>query len=82
MTIVWLIVAAIPISLTVWALLDAARRPAWAWSLANRSQLIWLTAIGFGLFLSFVGMAISLYYLWRVRPTIAAVEDGDFRRLE
>lgn len=82
MVIVWLFIGLIPISLSLWALLDAARRPPWAWSFAGRSQLAWLGAIAFGIFLLLFGMLISLWYLLRVRPVIAAVEAGDFRGID
>ena len=82
MVIFWLVVGLIPISLSLWALLDCARRPPWAWSFAGRNQVAWLAAIAFGVFLLFVGMAISAWYLIRVRPHIAAVEAGDFGGIE
>lgn len=66
----------------MWALLDCARRPPWAWSFAGRSQVAWLGAIAFGIFLLIFGMLISLWYLLRVRPAIAAVEAGNFGRLD
>ncbi len=62
----------------MWALLDCARRPPWAWSFAGRNQVAWLGAIAFGIFLLVVGMLISLWYLMRVPPDIAAIEAGDF----
>jgi len=82
MVIVWLVVGLVPIALSVWALLDCARRPAWAWSLARRSQVAWLGAIAFGVFLLLFGMAISLWYLTRVRPEIAAIEAGDLGAID
>lgn len=81
MVIVWLLIGVLPISLSVWALLDCARRPAWAWSLAGKSQLLWLGAILFGVFLLLLGVAISGWYLIVVRPTIARVEAGDLDTL-
>lgn len=81
MVIVWLFIGLVPISISVWALLDCARRPAWAWSMAGRSQVAWLGGIAFGVFLLLFGMAISLWYLVRVRPVIAAIEAGDLGRL-
>lgn len=81
MVLVWLFIGVLPIGLSLWALLDCARRPAWAWSLAGRSQLIWLGAILFGVFLLLLGVAISGWYLLVVRPTIAAIEDGDLDTL-
>lgn len=82
LTVLWLFLAAIPLALSLWALLDVARRPAWAWSLAGRSQLAWLTAIAFGLFLVLGGLVIATWYLVWVRPRIAAVESGDLAGLE
>lgn len=79
MVIVWLFIGLIPISISMWALLDCARRPPWAWSFAGRSQVAWLGAIAFGIFLLIFGIGISLWYLIRVRPRIAAIEAGDFR---
>ncbi|MEM7092874.1 MAG: hypothetical protein AAF567_07720 [Actinomycetota bacterium] len=77
MAIVWLFIASIPIVLSTWALLDAARRPAWAWAFANRSQLGWLAAIGFGVVLLIPGLFIASWYLLRVRPVVARVEAGN-----
>ena len=82
MVIVWLFIGVVPIALSVWALLDCARRPPWAWSLAGRSQVAWLGAIAFGVFLLLFGMGISLWYLLRVRPVVAAVENGDLGAIE
>ena len=82
MVLVWLCIGLVPISLSLWALLDCARRPPWAWSMAGRSQVAWLGAIAFGIFLLIFGVAISVWYLLRVRPDIAAVEAGDFRNFD
>jgi len=82
MVIVWLFVAVIPIGISLWALLDCARRPPWAWSFAGRSQVAWLGAIAFGVLFLIFGLVISLWYLVRVRPVIAAVEAGNFRGLD
>jgi uncharacterized membrane protein len=66
----------IPIGLSLWALLDAARRPAWAWSLADRSQVLWMALILVGFCSVIGGLAISAVYLLRVRPHIAGAEEG------
>ena len=66
----------IPLAISVWALLDCARRPAWAWGLSGHDRLIWMAAILLGVLCVPVGVAISGWYLLRVRPTIAAIEDG------
>ena len=70
------IVAAIPLGLTVWALLDAARRPQWAWALTERRQVMWMAGIMFGALTVVGGVAISTWYLLKIRPQVAAAEDG------
>ena len=65
-----------PLALSVWALLDAARRPRWAWALADRNQVAWMTTILAGILFVCAGLAISGWYLLRVRPVIAAAEAG------
>lgn len=72
------LVAAIPLGLSLWALLDAARRPRWAWALTGRRQVLWMTFILVGILSVFAGIAISAWYLIRVRPQVADAEDGYF----
>jgi hypothetical protein len=70
------LLAAIPIGLSVWALLDAARRPEWAFSFVNRSRTAWVAACAIGVLFCGPGLLISLWYLLRVRPQVADVEAG------
>ena len=72
-----LVLFSIPLALSVWALVDAARRPGWVWALAGRRQVVWLALILFGTLTVLLGIVISLYYLIRIRPRLAAIEDGD-----
>jgi hypothetical protein len=71
-----LVVCALPLALTAWALLDAARRPEWAWALAGRRRVVWLAAILFGAMTLAVGLVVSSVYLLRVRPEVEAAESG------
>jgi hypothetical protein len=73
---VLLVVCALPLALTAWALLDAARRPEWAWALAGRRRVVWLAAILFGAMTLAVGLVVSSVYLLRVRPEVEAAESG------
>jgi hypothetical protein len=70
------VAAAIPLALSVWALLDAARRPQWAWALAERRQVVWMAAIMLGTLTVIGGVLLSGYYLTRVRHEVAAAEEG------
>jgi ABC-type Mn2+/Zn2+ transport system permease subunit len=64
---------------SLWALLDAAHRPEWAWALAGRRRVVWIVAILFGILTLIGGLLISGYYLVSIRPRVAAAEDGDIR---
>lgn len=68
--------AAFPLGVTLWALLDAARRPQWAWALSGRRQVVWMAAIMFGALTVIGGLCLSTWYLTRVRHEIAAAENG------
>lgn len=70
------LVAAIPIALTTWALLDAAHRPEWAFAYADRSRTAWVAACAVGILFCGPGVLIALWYLLRVRPQVAGVEAG------
>lgn len=70
-------VFAFPLGVSLWALLDAARRPQWAWALAGRRQVVWMAGILFGMFSVVGGLVLSAWYLTKVRPVVAAAEDGD-----
>jgi uncharacterized membrane protein YeiB len=67
---------AIPIAITVWCLLDAARRPSWAWALAERNQALWIGGILLGLCSVVGGLVVCVWYLVKVRPSVAAAEEG------
>lgn len=79
--IAWALVVAsffaIPLAVSTWALLDAARRPAWAWALSGRRQVVWMAVIMFATLTVIGGMIVSSYYLTRVRHDIAAAEEGE-----
>ena len=70
------VIFSVPLALSVWALLDAARRPQWAWALAGRRQVVWMVGIMFSALTVVGGMAVSTWYLVRVRHEIRAAEDG------
>lgn len=66
----------IPLGISTWALLDAARRPEWAWALAGRRRVVWMAVIMFGVLSVIGGLIISSWYLVGVRPRIRDAEDG------
>jgi hypothetical protein len=70
------LLVSLPLATSVWALLDAARRPQWAWALAGRSQVAWMGGILFGTLTLVIGLGVSIWYLTKVRPLVAAAEEG------
>jgi hypothetical protein len=70
------LLVSVPLGVSMWALLDAARRPQWAWALAGRSQVAWMGGILFGTLTLVVGVAVSAWYLLKIRPLVAAAEEG------
>ena len=76
--LVFATLAALPLALSLWALLDAARRPRWAWALSGRRQVVWMAAIMMAAIVLVVGVAVSWWYLTRIRRESAAIEHGDF----
>ena len=74
--LLWATLAAVPLGISLWALLDAARRPQWAWALAGRRQVVWMAAIMLGTLSVIGGLVLSAYYLSRVRHEIAGAEEG------
>lgn len=71
--------ACIPLAVSLWALLDAARRPRWVWALSRHSQTPWMAAVVAGVLLTVVGLGISLWYLVRIRPELRAIERGELQ---
>lgn len=76
--LLFIVVASVPIGLSLWAILDIARQPAWAWSLAGRNRAGWMAAVLLGILFLVVGLVVASYYLVRIRPQIAAAEQGRF----
>jgi hypothetical protein len=79
LAIVATVIACIPLAISVWALLDAANRPEWAWALAGRRRVVWMAAIMFGVLTVIGGLVISAWYLAQVRPVVRDAERGDFQ---
>ncbi len=76
--VVLVAIASIPLAISVWALLDIARRPAWAWSLSGRNRVVWMAAVLVGMCSVVGGLIISGIYLLRIRPAVADAENGRF----
>ena len=67
----------IPLGISIWALLDAAHRPEWAWALAGRRRVVWIAMILFGVLSVIGGLIISAWYLVGIRPRVRDAENGN-----
>jgi hypothetical protein len=74
--VVGILLASIPLALSTWALLDAARRPEWAFALAGRSRTLWVVLTGAGILFCGPGVLTALWYLIKIRPVVAGAEAG------
>jgi len=77
LALVTAIFVCIPLGISTWALLDAARRPEWAWALAGRRRVVWMAAIMFGVLSVIGGLIISSWYLVGIRPRVRDAEEGN-----
>lgn len=79
-TVAVLTVLALPLALSVAALLDAARRPEWVWALAGRARVVWMMLVLVGAIALPVGVVVSSWYLLRIRPELRDTENGRLRQ--
>lgn len=67
--LVWLV----PLVLAVWAIVDAAGRPAAAWDAIGSSRGVWIALLViFTIFCNLVGLVLAIVYLTSVRRRLAA----------
>jgi len=75
--IFWLFwVALLPVTwgLGIWAIIDASRRPEWAFESIKTSRTMWIVLCAvFSISFVPVGLTCSLIYLFSVRPKVAKV---------
>jgi hypothetical protein len=57
------IVALALTAFTVWAFVDALRRPRQQWDIAEQQQVVWVFVVGFGALLGLGAVAALLYVL-------------------
>jgi len=68
----FLFLSLIAVAISVWAIVDAARRPDWAWQASGQNRTLWLILNVVGLFVC--GLVIGLVYLLGIRPKVAQAE--------
>ena len=74
--LLWATLAAVPLGISLWALLDAARRPQWAWALAGRRQVVWMAAIMLGTMVDNADLGWSFYEGLKANNAVAVRGNG------
>jgi hypothetical protein len=69
--------AVVPAVVIVWAVVDAATRPIWAWQFAQRRKGLWLALLLLGLVDPFpIGVTLVAIYVTVVRPKVATAQQS------
>lgn len=71
-----LLFGAVPYAVIIWALVDAATRPDWAWERSGQNKALWIALLAVGLLLCAIGFVLALVYLLSVRPQVARHQGG------
>jgi hypothetical protein len=61
-------------AVVLWGIVDAAGRPAHAWSAAGQSKAAWIALQAAGLVFCVAGFVLSVVYLAAIRPKVRAGE--------
>lgn len=77
----WVLLGA-PIIVTTIALLDAAKRPEWAWVMSNRRRILWLGILIAGVITYFPGPLVAAAYWLTARRDVRSIERGNFGSLD
>lgn len=62
--------------LSIWAIVDVASRPAWAFRSAGHSKGVWMALEIVGVFVC--GLVLSLIYLLAIRPSVVRAAAGGY----
>ncbi len=77
MMALWIAIAGSPIAFIGLTFLHAARYPQWVWAFSERTQVIWLAGLLMGAAVVPLGLPLAAWYLWRVRPILNQIEQGN-----
>jgi Protein of unknown function (DUF2516) len=69
LALVFLIVVAIP-ALCIWAAIDAANQPEWAFEAAGTTKMLWIALPIVGIFVCFVGIIAAILWFTNFKPRV------------
>ncbi len=68
--VLWAVLGAAGFGVWLWGLIDAARRPEWAYAVSESSKTFWIVLI------AVLGAIPAIIYLSAIRPRVRAAEDA------
>lgn len=66
--------AILTLIVSLWAVIDAVRRPGWAYESAGKSKALWLVLLIVGIFICNVGFFVALWFLFVVDPQVKRMQ--------
>lgn len=69
-----ILVGLLAVAFPIIGLVDAARRPAHAWTASGQNQTLWIALNAVGIVVCGIGAIIGLVYLLAIRPQVARAE--------
>jgi hypothetical protein len=74
---VGMVLGVVPLALNIWAIIDAAGRPDWAWERSGQNKTLWIVLIAIGLVFCALGLVMSIVYFVVIRPQVVRAEFGE-----
>jgi hypothetical protein len=67
----------VPLAFVLWAVIDAASRPDWAWQQASQNKTVWVVVPAVRLFVcGIVGLVMAIVSIVSIRPQVVRAQHG------
>jgi hypothetical protein len=74
--LVILLMGLVPLAVTVWAVVDAATRPDWAFVQSGQNKVLWIVLPIAASFFFCSGWLVAIIYLAAIRPKVVAAQSS------
>jgi hypothetical protein len=70
------IIGVLVLIFVIWALVDAATKPTWAWEAAGQNKTLIVVLLVVGIFCGIVGIVTGIVWFASIRPKVLAAAQG------
>ena len=70
------IIGTLVLIFVIWALVDAATKPTWAWEAAGQNKTLIVVLLVVGIFCGIVGLVTGIVWFASIRPKVLAAAQG------